>query len=64
MLTYYLTWNLLINECVKEHIGIVPIPGVSSITTSMSITGFDDKFYGFLPKTEKEVDKVLASLSS
>ena len=32
----------------------------------MSITGFDDKFlfYGFLPKTEKEVDKVLASLSS
>ena len=58
--------RLLINECVKEHIGIVPIPGVSSITTSMSITGFDDKFlfYGFLPKTEKEVDKVLASLSS
>ena len=32
----------------------------------MSVSGFDDKFlfYGFLPKTENELNKVLSSLSS
>ena len=45
---------------------MVPIPGVSSITTSMSISGFDDKFlfYGFLPKTEKESNSILLILSN
>ena len=44
---------------------IVPIPGVSSITTALSVSGFSDKFlfYGFLPKTENEINKVLKSLS-
>ena len=38
---------------------------MSSITTSMSISGFDDKFlfYGFLPKKEGELEKVLSVLS-
>ena len=57
--------NSLINECIKNNIKIVPIPGVSSVITAMSVTGFDDKFlfYGFLPKKEKDLDKVLSSLS-
>ena len=57
--------NVLINECIKKNIKIVPIPGVSSIVTAMSVSGFDDKFlfYGFLPKTENELEKVLSSLS-
>ena len=57
--------RLLIQACVKRNIKVVPIPGVSSITTSMSISGFKDQFlfYGFLPKTEKELEKVLTSLS-
>ena len=58
--------KLLINECIKKEIKVTPIPGVSSITASMSVTGFDDKFlfYGFLPKKDKEIDKVLDSLSN
>ena len=58
--------KLLINECIKKKIKVTPIPGVSSITASMSVTGFDDKFlfYGFLPKKDKEIDKVLDSLSN
>ncbi len=58
--------KLLINECIKRKIKIVPIPGVSSITTAISVSGFDDKFifYGFLPKKENEVEKVLRSLSN
>ena len=58
--------KFLINKCVEDNINIVPIPGVSSITASISTSGFSDKFlfYGFLPKTEKELEKVLSSLEN
>ena len=57
--------RILIEQCIQKNIKIVPIPGVSSITTSMSISGFKDQFlfYGFLPKTENELEKVLEFLS-
>ena len=57
--------RFLVNECVKNNIQITPIPGVSSITSAMSVSGFKDQFlfYGFLPKTQNELDKVLTSLS-
>tara|TARA_B100000579_G_scaffold431671_1_gene447136 strand:- start:11 stop:853 length:843 start_codon:yes stop_codon:yes gene_type:complete len=56
--------RLLIQTCVKENINIIPIPGVSSVTSSMSVSGFKDQFlfYGFLPKTDKELEKILSSL--
>ena len=58
--------KLLVNTCLANNIKIVPIPGVSSIITAMSVSGFRDQFlfYGFLPKTENELKKVLSSLSS
>ncbi len=58
--------RFLINACVQKNIKIYPIPGVSSITASMSISGFNDKFlfYGFLPKSEGEIVKVLETLSN
>ena len=58
--------RFLINACIEKNIKIYPIPGVSSITASMSISGFSDKFlfYGFLPKNEGEIEKVLKTLSS
>ena len=57
--------RLLIQTCIQKNIKVVPIPGASSITASMSVTGFKDQFlfYGFLPKTEKELEKILSSLS-
>ena len=57
--------RLLIATCIEKNIKIVPIPGASSITTSMSISSFKDQFlfYGFLPKTEKELEKTLSTLS-
>ena len=57
--------RLLIQTCIENNIKVTPIPGVSSITASMSISGFKDQFlfYGFLPKTENEVEKILTSLS-
>ena len=32
--------HFLIKECINNKIDIYPIPGASSITTSMSISGF------------------------
>ena len=57
--------RLLVNECLKNGIQIIPIPGVSSITSALSVSGFSDQFlfYGFLPKTENELEKVLTVLS-
>ena len=57
--------RLLVNQCIEKKIKVVPIPGVSSITTAMSVSGYKDRFlfYGFLPKTENELNKVLSSLS-
>ena len=57
--------RILVNQCIENKIKITPIPGVSSITTAMSSSGFKDQFlfYGFLPKTENEIDKALLPLS-
>jgi len=56
--------KLLVKECIKSQINIYPVPGPSSITASMSVSGFDDKFifYGFLPKKEKELNNELSNL--
>ena len=57
--------RVLVNECLKNFIKVVPIPGPTSITSALSVSGFSDKFifYGFLPKTENELEKVLSILS-
>ena len=57
--------RLLVNQCFNNGIKITPIPGASSITSALTVSGFDDKFlfYGFLPKTENELEKTLIKLS-
>tara|TARA_B110000211_G_scaffold115662_1_gene133910 strand:+ start:2201 stop:3040 length:840 start_codon:yes stop_codon:yes gene_type:complete len=57
--------RLLVNQCLEKKIRVTPISGISSITSAMSVSGFQDQFlfYGFLPKTENELDKTLSSLS-
>jgi 16S rRNA (cytidine1402-2'-O)-methyltransferase len=55
---------LLVKTCVENNIKIHPLPGPSAITTAVSISGFDDKFlfYGFLPKTEHDLNKTINNL--
>jgi 16S rRNA (cytidine1402-2'-O)-methyltransferase len=57
--------RLLIQKCIEEGINLAPIPGASAVTAAMSVSGFKDQFlfYGFLPKTENELEKVLKNLS-
>ena len=57
---------LLVKTCVEEKIRVFPIPGPSSIAAAVSVSGFNDKFlfYGFLPKTENDLIKVLNDLKN
>ena len=47
--------SILVNECIKNNINIIPLPGPSSVTTAVSISGFSEKFffYGFFPEKKK-----------
>ncbi|MDA7750337.1 16S rRNA (cytidine(1402)-2'-O)-methyltransferase [Candidatus Pelagibacter sp.] len=50
---------ILINECVSNNISIFPISGASSVSTAVSISGFDNKyfFYGFFPEKNNILKK-------
>ena len=57
---------VLINECVKQNINIIPLPGPSAVTTAVSASGFDEKylFYGFFPEKEKMIMEELEKFSN
>ena len=56
---------ILVKECLKENIDIIPLPGPSAVTTAISASGFDEKyiFYGFLPEKKSMIKEELAKLS-
>ena len=56
---------ILINECVKNDINVIPIPGPSAVATAASISGFSEKFffYGFLPDKKQNLFNELKKLS-
>ena len=58
--------NLLIIECVKNNINIIPLPGPSSVSSAISISGFSEKFlfYGFFPEKKKKLIEDLELLSN
>ena len=51
--------NFIINECVKNGIKSLLFQDLLRFLLAVSLSGFSDKclFYGFLPKTEIELDK-------
>tara|TARA_B100000575_G_C23010404_1_gene582010 strand:+ start:34 stop:876 length:843 start_codon:yes stop_codon:yes gene_type:complete len=57
--------KILVKECISNDIPIIPIPGVSSVIASLSISGFSDKFifYGFLEEKKNKLNKELEFLS-
>ena len=56
---------ILVKECVKEKINITPLPGASAVNTSLSASGFSEKyfFYGFFPSKLKDIQNDLRFLS-
>ena len=57
---------VLINECLRQNIDVVPLPGPSAVTTAVSVSGFKEKylFYGFFPEKEKVIKGELERLSN
>ena len=58
--------SVLVRECVKENVNVFPLPGPSSVTTAVSISGFSEKylFYGFFPEKEKTLKEDFEILSN
>ena len=58
--------TVLVKECAKENINIFPLPGPSSVTSAVSISGFSEKylFYGFFPEKEKTLKEDFEILSN
>ena len=56
---------ILVNECIKNNIKIIPIPGPSAVAAALSISGFSEKFifYGFLPEKKQPLIKVFNKIS-
>ena len=57
--------KILIEECIKNNVDIIPIPGVSALTSAISISGFSNNFYfsGFISDKKSEIEKELEILS-
>ena len=61
--------SILVKECEKNDIEIIPLPGPSAVSTAVSLSGFSEKFffYGFFPEKKKILQedlKILSQLNS
>ena len=57
---------ILINECLVNKIDIFPISGASAVSTAVSISGFNEKyfFYGFFPEKNIRLKEDFEKLSN
>ena len=57
----------LVKGAIEEGIEVVPIPGVTSVITALSVSGFSTdhfKYFGFLPRKKKERELLIKEISS
>jgi len=57
---------ILVNKCVSSGIDIFPIPGASAVSSAVSISGFNEKyfFYGFFPEKNSKLKKDFERLAN
>ncbi|WP_415284689.1 16S rRNA (cytidine(1402)-2'-O)-methyltransferase [Candidatus Pelagibacter sp. Uisw_130] len=57
---------ILINQCLINKIDIFPIPGASAVSSAVSISGFNEKyfFYGFFPEKDKKLKEDFEKLKN
>ena len=58
--------TILINECLLNEINVFPLPGVSAVSSAVSISGFSEKFffYGFFPEKNNKLKEDFINLSN
>ena len=55
----------IINKAIENNINIIPIPGVSALTTALVVSGFAMQrfiFEGFIPRKKKEKERFFLNL--
>ncbi|EAS84948.1 possible methylase or methyltransferase [Candidatus Pelagibacter ubique HTCC1002] len=57
---------ILVNECAINEIDIFPIPGASAVSSAVSISGFNEKyfFYGFFPDKNSKLNEDFERLAN
>ncbi|MDA9615851.1 16S rRNA (cytidine(1402)-2'-O)-methyltransferase [Candidatus Pelagibacter sp.] len=57
---------ILVNECINNKIDIFPIPGPSAVSSAVSISGFNEKyfFYGFFPEKNNKLKEDFEKLTN
>jgi len=57
---------ILINECITNKIDVFPISGASAVSTAVSISGFNEKyfFYGFFPEKNSKLKEDFEKLTN
>jgi len=57
---------ILVNECAINGIDIFPIPGASAVSSAVSISGFNEKyfFYGFFPEKNSKLKEDFERLAN
>ena len=57
---------ILVNECSVNKIDVFPIPGASAVSSAVSISGFNEKyfFYGFFPEKNNKLKEDFEKLSN
>ena len=57
---------ILVNECANNSIDIFPIPGASAVSSAVSISGFNEKyfFYGFFPEKNSKLKEDFERLAN
>jgi 16S rRNA (cytidine1402-2'-O)-methyltransferase len=57
---------ILINECILNNIDVFPISGASAVSTAVSISGFNEKyfFYGFFPERNNKLKEDFEKLEN
>ena len=58
--------SILINECVQNNINVYPISGPSAVSTAVSISSFNEKyfFYGFFPEKDSKLKEDFEKLTN
>ena len=58
--------RILIDECINQKINVFPIPGPSSVSAAVSVSGFSDQyyFYGFFPEKKSEIKEKFEKISN
>lgn len=59
--------SVLVSLCYKNKIQVIPIPGASAVTSSVSVSGFNESsfaFFSFLPPKKKQLHTKLTEIKN